>query len=540
MSYIGQAPFQEFTSTPTKDSFTGDGSTTTFDLAQEVASAGENALEVFINHVRQEPGTGKSFTLGNDASGDNKRITFASAPASSAAIYVINDKTNLTAIAPTNTDMNGVELILDADADASITADTDDRIDFKIANVEHFSFSNSSGDTIIKPMTDAKDIKFQQYDGRTLLDINDGGYVAIANGATGPGQLRLYEDTDLGTNYTAFQVGTQSGDVTYTLPTADGTDGYQLTTDGSGTLSWAGAGAALTGSTNNTITTVTAANAFQGEANLTFDGSTLAVTGAATVSTTLTATGVVTAAGFTIGSAVIGEAELEILDGANVTTTELNLIDGGTARGTDALASGDGILINDAGTMKMTNVDTVQTFMQSGIVGKQTIYVPAAAITPTSSNGCATRTQVETTAGRPDMDVLDFDDGSDEHAQYSVAFPKSWNLGTVTFQAFWTSTATDTDGVAWGLQGVAVSNDGTIDVVYGTAVVVTDDNISAAEDLLVTSESSAITIAGTPADDDICYFRVFRDVSDGNDDMAEDARLIGIKLFFTTDALNDA
>ena len=174
------------------------------------------------------------------------------------------------------------------------------------------------------------------------------------------------------------------------------------------------------------------------------------------------------------------------------------------------------------------------------VAGKQTIYVPAAAITPTKSNGCADRTQVETTAGRPDMDVLDFDDGSDEHAQFSVAFPKSWNLGTVTFQAFWTSTATDTDGVAWGLQGVAVSNDGTIDVAYGTAVVVTDDNISAAEDLLVTSESSAITIAGTPADDDLCYFRVFRDVSDANDDMTEDARLIGIKLFYTTDAKNDA
>ena len=94
--------------------------------------------------------------------------------------------------------------------------------------------------------------------------------------------------------------------------------------------------------------------------------------------------------------------------------------------------------------MKMTNVDTVQTFMQSGIVGKQTIWVPAAAITPTKSNGCAARTQVETTAGRPDMDVLDFDNSSDEHAQFSVAFPKSWNLGTVTFQAFWTSTATDT------------------------------------------------------------------------------------------------
>ena len=214
MAYIGQPPFQEFTSSPTKDSFTGDGSTTYFDLAQEVVAAGQNSLEVFINNVRQEPGTGKSFTLGNDGSDANKRITFTAAPANGASIYVLNDKTNLTAVAPTNTDMNGVELILDADADTSITADTDDRIDFKIANVEHFSFSNSSGDTIVKPMTDAKDIKFQQYDGRTLLDINDGGYIGIANGATGPGQLRLYEDTDLGTNYTAFQVGTQSADVT--------------------------------------------------------------------------------------------------------------------------------------------------------------------------------------------------------------------------------------------------------------------------------------------------------------------------------------
>ncbi len=49
--------------------------------------------------------------------------------------------------------------------------------------------------------------------------------------------------------------------------------------------------AVLTGSTNNTITTVTGAHAVQGEANLTFDGSTLAVTGAGTFSTTLGVTG---------------------------------------------------------------------------------------------------------------------------------------------------------------------------------------------------------------------------------------------------------
>jgi hypothetical protein len=158
---------------------------------------------------------------------------------------------------------------------------------------------------------------------------------------------------------------------------------------------------------------------------------------------------------------------------------------------------------------------------------------------PTDSNGCDSITDVETTSGRPDLQVLDFDGGSDEHAQFQIAMPKSWNESTVTFRAFWTSTATDTDGVAWGLQGVATANDDTVDVAYGTAVVVTDDNISAAEDCLVTAESSAVTIAGSPSTDELCWFRVFRDVSDANDDMTEDARLIGIQMFVTTDAGED-
>jgi len=47
-----------------------------------------------------------------------------------------------------------------------------------------------------------------------------------------------------------------------------------LTTGGGG-----GGGVTLSGSTNNTITTVTGANALLGEANLTFDGTTLTTTG---------------------------------------------------------------------------------------------------------------------------------------------------------------------------------------------------------------------------------------------------------------------
>ena len=161
-------------------------------------------------------------------------------------------------------DLNGVELVLDADADTSITADTDDRIDFKIANVEHFSFSNSSGDTIIKPMVDAKDIKFQQFDGRTLLDINDGGFIGIANGATSSGEIRFFEDTDNGSNYVGLNAGSISSSFTLTLPTADGSNGQFLSTNGSGVLSFGTPSIALddVGTGDAAVTLATSAGNF--------------------------------------------------------------------------------------------------------------------------------------------------------------------------------------------------------------------------------------------------------------------------------------
>ena len=135
------------------------------------------------------------------------------------------------------------DLTLDVPGDIILDADGADLV-FADGGTNILKVTNSSSDVVFQPQVDAKDLKFNQYDGRTLLEVNDGGFVAIANGATGPGQLRLYEDTDNGTNYSAFQVGTQSGDITYTLPTADGSSGQVLSTNGSGTLSWATASSA--------------------------------------------------------------------------------------------------------------------------------------------------------------------------------------------------------------------------------------------------------------------------------------------------------
>ena len=322
MAYIGQQPFQEFSSVPTKDSFTGDGSTTTFDLANDVVRGGENALEVFVDNVRQEPGSGKAYTLGVDGSGNLRRITFTAAPANGAGIYVINDKTNLSAIAPVNTDFNGVELVLDADADTTIHAETDDIIDIRVADNDIIKIQQSSGDGILKVATDAKDLIFQQADGNKLFEINDGNFVGVGGNATAPGEIRIFEDTDNGSNYSGFKAAASTtSSVAYQLPAADGSSGTHLTTNGSGVLSWT-ASLSLANDSNNRVVTGTGSG-LNGEANLTFDGSTLDVTGAVTVSGAITGSSTVQGTTITATTAFVPDAS----DGAALGTSSLEFSD---------------------------------------------------------------------------------------------------------------------------------------------------------------------------------------------------------------------
>ena len=171
------------------------------------------------------------------------------------------------------------------------------------------------------------------------------------------------------------------------------------------------------------------------------------------------------------------------------------------------------------------------------VAGKETIWIPALAMYPNTTNG-AEAAQVELSNG-PEIKVLDFDKSSDEFAQFAVAFPKSWNAGTVTFQAFFTATSTNTGTAAWGLSAVALADSGDLNTAFGTQVVATAKAHSGtSNDLDVAAESGAVTIAGSPGADEYVFFQISRDVS--ADSLTADARLLGIKLFFTTSAANDA
>src|SRR5210317_1399417 len=92
MAYIGKGPEQVLSGVASKSTFTGDGSTTTFDISTDIPAGGENDIQVFVDNVRQEPGSGASYTVGVDGSGNLRRITFNVAPEASQSIYVINPR----------------------------------------------------------------------------------------------------------------------------------------------------------------------------------------------------------------------------------------------------------------------------------------------------------------------------------------------------------------------------------------------------------------------------------------------------------------
>ena len=164
MSYIGKKPTSSF-GTATSQTFTGNNSTTAFTLNRRVTAPED--LEVFVSNIQQQPT--ESYTIGSTG----LALNFDSAPPSGEFYVVYRNGVEASAIdvgaartANTNTfsaaqtfsggisgttgsfsgavtanstlDMNGTELILDADGDTSITADTDDQIDFKVNNIDSF------------------------------------------------------------------------------------------------------------------------------------------------------------------------------------------------------------------------------------------------------------------------------------------------------------------------------------------------------------------------------------------------------------------
>ena len=188
--------------------FSGDASTTAFTL--DIAPNSVFDIEVFVENVRQDPNS--AYTLSGTT------LSFTGAPPSGTNnIYVVHQAKAVGTIDPPATetvaktfsstvqfdgtaDMNGTELILDADADTSITADTDDQIDFKTGGTDRATI-DSSGNVLVKK-TSANDTDV----GITLYNTGKASFVVagdatIFNRTSDDGNVLLFrkDGTNVGT-----------------------------------------------------------------------------------------------------------------------------------------------------------------------------------------------------------------------------------------------------------------------------------------------------------------------------------------------------
>lgn len=199
----------------------------------------------------------------------------------------------------------------------------------------------------------------------------------------------------------------------------------------------------------------------------------------------------------------------------------------------DAPEDGD-VLTYDAGRAAWIAAPVPTT------IGVHSIPVTAAAMAPSATGGCAALSTAESGANQPDIVTLDFDATTAEYAQFSVPMPKKWDEGTITAKFIWSHASTTTNfGVVWALQAVAVGNDDAIGAVFGTAQEVADTG-GTTDDLYISGATPAITVGGSPAAEDVVFFRVYRDAADGSDTLAVDARLHAVVLTITTAAQTDA
>lgn len=98
--------------------------------------------------------------------------------------------------------------------------------------------SGTSPSTNFIGTTDAQDWVIRT-NNTERVRVYSGGNVALVNSNNTAQELRFLEPSGSGANYSSFRAGVQAANIVYRLPLADGTNGQQLQTDGTGNLSWA-------------------------------------------------------------------------------------------------------------------------------------------------------------------------------------------------------------------------------------------------------------------------------------------------------------
>lgn len=167
----------------------------------------------------------------------------------------------------------------------------------------------------------------------------------------------------------------------------------------------------------------------------------------------------------------------------------------------------------------------------AGLARKQSLWLPPQLWRPQLTNGSGGATNTSS-GGDVDLIRFSFGAGSATYSQYMWKPPAEWDLGTLSFRALCSFNAND-KATVWGLQAVALSHDDDPSAAsYGTAQEVTVSGGSAANDVLISAESAALTVGGSPASGDLISLRVYRDPGHASDDFGGTALCLGVEVYY--------
>ena len=417
MAYIGAKPVNGFFA---KQDITTDGSTTTFTLDFTISST--SSIIVSVGGVIQEPDT--AYTL----SGGNTSIVFSEAPSSTADTYIHYLG---QAIQQTITDLNGTELVIDVDGDTTLTADTDDQIDFKLGGSDVIAFKTTGihlpdGEKYVAGTGD--DLQLY-HDGTNSYLANAVGALKVATETSGIAvtighttsevtfgdNVTVTGNLTIGgtTNFGDFNI-TNVGSIALDTITNDGTD---ITLDSSGDIILDAAGNdVLFKAGGTTIGEITNSSSDLVIKSSVSDKDILIKGNDGGVAVTALTLDMSAAGKATFNDqVVVGDGKL-VLNATAITATgaEVNLIDGGATVGTTAVASGDGIITNDGGTMRVTNIDTFDTYLSATTktLTNKTLTTPVIATISSSSNDMTLDAGADIILDADGADVLIKDGGT--------------------------------------------------------------------------------------------------------------------------------
>ena len=188
---------------------------------------------------------------------------------------------------------------------------------------------------------------------------------------------------------------------------------------------------------------------------------------------------------------------------------------------------GDSVLVG------LTSAQREGVLEELGLTYTPRLWLPAISWSARASDG-ASPDAVEGSDTTPDVAIFEFANESSDYQgiEMSLVLPPRWNRGTLKFRVYWTSGNTGT--CRWGVKGCAASDSDSLRPTFGGEVAI-NDAVTAVNEVMITSLSGSLTLAGNPQDNDVLYLRTSRRSDNSGDTVNGAVRFIGMMLEWGVD-----